>query len=298
MSSVPVAAEQIAAPPAAPGRAALFVRVALSSTGAKVGCLLLLAVVLIAFVGPAVAPGSPTASLATPFQAPGAGHLLGADALGRDVLSRYLHGGATLVIVSFAATALAYLVGVSLGMLAGYRGGALDLGVVGLADLVLSFPPIIFLLGLLAAVGPRLWIIVVGIAATHAPRIVRIVRSTTTEVVTQEYVEAAVARGEPTGRILRRDVLRNIATPVLTDFGLRLSGSVILFSSLSYLGLGQPPPAADWGSMISENQAGLLLQPWVIVVPAVTIAVLAIAVNLVADSVARSMGHSITSRGA
>jgi peptide/nickel transport system permease protein len=85
---------------------------------------------------------------------------------------------------------------------------------------------------------------------------------------------------------------------VLADFGLRLSGSIILFSSLSYLGFGQAPPAPNWGSMISENQAGLLLQPWVILVPAATIAVLAIAVNLVVDAVARSLGHSITSRGA
>jgi peptide/nickel transport system permease protein len=285
-------------PPQATGRAGLFVRVALSSKSAKVGMALLIAVIAVAFLGPAFAPHSSTAVVGLPFENPGGGYTLGTDALGRDVLSRYLNGGVTLVLVSFAATAIAYLVGVSLGMLAGYRRGALDLGIVGVADLVLSFPPIIFLLALLAAAGPRLSIVVVGIAVTHIPRVVRIVRSVTTEVVTQEYVEAAVARGESTARILVRDVMRNIATPVLADFGLRLSGSIILFSSLSYLGFGQAPPAPNWGSMISENQAGLLLQPWVILVPAATIAVLAIAVNLVVDAVARSLGHSITSRGA
>jgi peptide/nickel transport system permease protein len=139
-------------------------------------------------------------------------------------------------------------------------------------------------------------VIVVGIAVTHAPRIVRISRSVTLDVATQEFVEAAVARGESLAAILRHDILPNIWTPILADFGLRLTGSLILFSSLSYLGLGQAPPAPDWGLMISENRAGLLLQPWVIIAPAMTIAVLAIGVNLVADAVARSAGRSVVGR--
>ena len=296
MSAVPTTSTPAALRRPVTGRATLFLRAVLAAKAAKAGLVALVLVVLIAFLGPLFAPHSPTATVGAPFEPPGSGHLLGTDGLGRDVLSRYLHGGQALILMSFAATAIAYLVGVAVGMAAGYRRGAFDLVTVGIADLVLAFPPIIFLLALLAAAGPRLSV-VVGIAATHAPRIVRIVRSVTMEVATQEYVEAAVARGEPTRRILVRDVLRNIATPVLTDFGLRLTGSVILFSSLSYLGLGQAPPAADWGLMISENQAGLLLQPWVIVAPAATIAVVAIAANLVADAVARSVGYSVTSRG-
>ena len=297
MSAVPTTSTPAALRRPVTGRATLFLRAVLAAKAAKAGLVALVLVVLIAFLGPLFAPHSPTATVGAPFEPPGSGHLLGTDGLGRDVLSRYLHGGQALILMSFAATAIAYLVGVAVGMAAGYRRGAFDLVTVGIADLVLAFPPIIFLLALLAAAGPRLSVVVVGIAATHAPRIVRIVRSVTMEVATQEYVEAAVARGEPTRRILVRDVLRNIATPVLTDFGLRLTGSVILFSSLSYLGLGQAPPAADWGLMISENQAGLLLQPWVIVAPAATIAVVAIAANLVADAVARSVGYSVTSRG-
>jgi peptide/nickel transport system permease protein len=117
------------------------------------------------------------------------------------------------------------------------------------------------------------------------------------ELSTREFVEAAVARGESVRSILWHDILRNIWTPVLADFGIRLTGAVIVVSSISYLGLGPPPPAANWGLMISENRLGALTQPWVIVVPAVTIALFAIGVNLVADAVARSVGRSVDDRG-
>ena len=181
-------------------------------------------------------------------------------------------------------------------MAAGYRRGLVDLTTVGVADLVLSFPPIVLVLVLLAAVGPRLSTIVVGIAVIHLPRVVRIARSVAIEVAAREFVEAAVARGESIVSVLWRDILPNVWTPILADFGIRLTGSVILFSSLSYLGLGQPPPAADWGLMISENRAALLIQPWVVVVPALTIALLAIGVNLMADAVAHGLGRSLTAR--
>jgi len=161
---------------------------------------------------------------------------------------------------------------------------------------VISFPPIVLVLLLVAGAGTGLAIVTVAIAAVHCPRVVRIVRAVTLDVGTREFVEAALARGERMRSILRRDILPNILTPVLADFGIRLAGSVILFASLSYLGFGQAPPASDWGLMISENQAGLLVQPWVIVAPAVAIALLTISVNLISDSIARSVGRTITSR--
>ena len=117
------------------------------------------------------------------------------------------------------------------------------------------------------------------------------------EISTREFVEAAVARGESVVSILWHDILPNIWTPVLADFGIRLTGAVIVVSSISYLGLGPPPPAANWGLMISENRLGALTQPWVVVVPALTIGIFAIAVNLLADAVARSVGRSVVSRG-
>ncbi len=275
----------------------LLVRGALGTRVGRAGLVIVAVIFGIALIGPLVSPFTPTEVVGLPFQAPSGAHWLGTDELGRDALTRYLHGGITLVVVAFLATLLAYAVGISIGTAAGYRRGAFDLGTIGVVDLVLAFPPIVFILVLLAAAGPRLSLVVLGIAMTHAPRIIRIVRAVTIETATQEFVEAAVARGESLPSILRRDILANIWTPVMADFGLRLTGSVILFSSLSYLGLGQAPPAADWGLMISENRAGLLVQPWVVVVPAATIALLTIGVNLIADGVARSVGRSLVSRG-
>lgn len=277
-------------------RRSLLVRSVLGSRSGMLGLALFVLVVGLAVVGPFVAPYSTTEVVGFPFDPPSGAHPLGADELGRDALSRFLGGGRTLIAVAFLSTALAYLVGVAVGMAAGFRRGPFDLVTVALADLLIAFPPIIFALVLLAAAGPRLSIAALAIAAVHAPRIARIVRSVAMEISTLEFVEAAVARGERFAGILRRDILPNILSPVLADFGLRLTGSIILFSSLSYLGLGPAPPASDWGLMISENREGILFQPWVVLAPAATIALLAVGVNLLADAVARTVGRSIIGR--
>ena len=296
--TAPTAAERLARPPLARRlRGSLIVRGSLSSRSGTVGVVLFALLLGLVLIGPFFKPYSPTAPLGLPFDHPSGSHLLGLDSLGRDVLSRFLVGGRVLLGVAFLATLLAYVVGIVVGMAAAYRRGGVDLVTVGIVDLFISFPPIVFVLLLVAGAGRGLVIVTLAIAAVHAPRVVRIVRAVTFDVATREFVEAAVARGESFASILRRDILPNILTPVLADFGIRLSGSVILFASLSYLGLGQSPPASDWGLMISENQARLLVQKWVIVAPAVAIALLTVSVNLAADSIARSVGRAIVSRG-
>jgi peptide/nickel transport system permease protein len=278
-------------------RRSLFVRGSLSRRSGRVGLVLVGAVIVVALIGPLVSPHSPAEIVGTPLQAPSRSALLGTDFLGRDGMSRFLHGGLTLLVVALLATLGAYFVGIPIGIVAGMRRGPFDALTVAGVDLLFAFPGIIFLLVLLAAVGRGLGVAIMGIAIVNLPRVVRIVRSVTIEVGTAAYVEAAVVRGERQPSIIVKDVLPNIWTPVLTDFGLRVTASVFLFASLSYLGLGQSPPAAEWGLMISENRAGLTLQPWVVVAPAIAIAVLMIGVNLVADSVARSAGRSITKSG-
>jgi peptide/nickel transport system permease protein len=273
------------------------VRGVLASSVGRIGLVLVVMVVLLAIIGPFLAPHSPSEIVGPPFAKASSSEPLGTDFLGRDGLSRFLVGGGTLLVGALLATVLAYLIGIPIGMAAGYRRGAVDLATVGLSDLIIAFPPIVFILVLLAGAGSGLGIVVIAIAAVYVPRIVRIVRAVTMEISTREFVEAAVARGESTRSILWHDILRNVWTPVLADFGIRLTGAVIVVSSISYLGLGPPPPAANWGLMISENRLGTLTQPWVIVVPAVAIAVFAIGVNLVADAVARSLGRSIDGRG-
>jgi len=278
-------------------RGSLVVRSAFGSFSGALGITLVVLVVGISFIGPSVAPHGENDVVGLPFLSPSGAHPLGTDALGRDAFTRYLYGGLTLVLVAVAATALAYLVGVSVAMASAYRRGIFDAVTIAVTDVILAFPPIIFVLLLVAAVGPRLSIIVLGMATIHVPRVVRIVRAVTLEVVALEFVEAAVARGERLTFILRREILPNIWTPLLADFGIRLSGSVWLFSALSFLGLGQAPPASDWGLMISENRIGLTIQPWVVVVPAVTIALLTVGVSLFADAINRNIGRSILVRG-
>jgi peptide/nickel transport system permease protein len=275
----------------------LLIRGSLGSLRGRVGLTLLVGVALLALIGPYVSPYTPTKIVGLPFGSPSTPHWFGTDVLGRDVLSRYLWGGRTLLVIALLSTVLAYVVGISLGMASGLRKGAFDLVNVWMVDLILAFPPIILILALLAAAGPRLSVVVLGIALVNMPRVVRIVRAVTIEISTQEFIEAALARGERFVSILFREILPNIWTPVCADFGVRLTGAIILYSSVSYLGLGLAPPAADWGLMISENRIGLTIQPWVVVVPAATIAILAIAVNIVADAIARSAGRSIVERG-
>jgi peptide/nickel transport system permease protein len=274
----------------APGTRQLVARV-LRSPGGCLGLAMIMLIVGIAVIGPLVAPYGYNQIVGAPFEAPSAHYLLGTDFLGRDVLSRILDGGRVVLVVAVLSTALAYLVGLPVGMIAGYRRGPLDLAVTGAVDLLLSLPSIVFVLVLLAAAGASLSVVVTGIAATQVPRIVRVTRAATVEVGSLEYVEAAVARGDSVLSIIRRDILPNIATPVLTDLGLRFVFCVLLYSSLAFLGLGQPPPAADWGLIISENQEALTYRPLICLVPACLIAVLAIGASLVSDSVARTMAR-------
>jgi peptide/nickel transport system permease protein len=278
-------------------RHSLFVRSLRNSRSGQIGAVTLLILLFLALFGPLLNPGSPTAFAGVPFAHPSSHHVLGLDTLGRDALSRFLAGGRVMLGVAFSATLLAYVVGVIFGTAAGYRRGLFDFGTVAIVDLFISFPPIVLVLALVAGVGSNIGVVIFAIAAVHCPRVVRLVRAVTLEVATSEYVEAAVARGERTFSILRHDIFKNVLVPISADFGIRLSGSVILFASLSYLGLGQQPPASDWGLMIGENQAALFLQPWLIVVPALAIALLSISVNLVSDALARSLGRSVTSRG-
>jgi peptide/nickel transport system permease protein len=275
-----------------------LIRNASATASGRVGFGLIALVTVVALIGPLVSPHSPTEVVGAPFQGPEGGHLLGTDFLGRDGLSRFLHGGRTLLLVTVLSTGLAYLLGVTVGMLVGLRRGALDLGAVAVIDVLLSIPPIIFVLVMLGAAGTSVAVATLGIAIVFAPRIARIVRTVALEIATREFVEAAVARGEGVVSILRRDLLPNVGAAVMADLGIRVSGTIILFSSLSYLGLGEAPPAANWGLMISENRIGLITQPTIVIVPAITIALLAIGVNLLADAVARGLGKSVVVRDA
>ncbi|MGL6280640.1 MAG: ABC transporter permease, partial [Gaiella sp.] len=190
------------------------------------------------------------------------------------------------------ATLLAYLVGATAGLLAGYDRSRTDSWLMRGADVMISFPPLIFLLVLATGAGASPWPLVIGVALVQAPLVARIVRTATAEQSVRGFVEAAVARGEGTFSIIRRELFPNVLPAIAADVGLRFAYSIILVASVTFLGLGLQPPAADWALIISENRTGLDLNPWVILAPALLIALLTIAVNLVGDAVARTLGRS------
>lgn len=259
-----------------------------------IGAGLLLLVIAIAVFGPFLAPNPPDEPVGIPLTGPSDGLPLGTDFLGRDVLSRVLWGGRSVFVLAGAATLLAYLIGATVGLIAGHNRRWVDAFFMRGADVALSFPPMIFLLVLATGLGTSVTVLIVGVALVQAPLIARIVRTATAEQAVRGFVEAAVARGERTTSIVRRELLPNVVPTIAADIGLRFTYSIILVASVNFLGLGLQPPSSDWSLMISENRTGLDLNPIVILVPAALIALLTIAVNLVGDAVSRSLGRSST----
>ncbi len=257
---------------------------------ARIAFAVLCVMLFIAIFGPLFAPHSPTALLGLPYSGPTSQFRLGTDFLGRDVLSRVLWGGRTVVVLATVATVTAYAIGATIGLIAGSGRSFVESLLMRSMDVLLSFPPILFLLVLAAGFGASEVALVVGIVLIHVPGISRVVRAAAAETAVRGYVEAAVARGERLPIILYREILPNILPTVAADAGPRFTVSILLVAAINFLGLGLRPPAADWALMISENRVGLTIQPLAVVVPAVLIAILTVSVNLVADAFARSRG--------
>lgn len=270
-------------------------RFARTTTGAA-GLVLVAVVVAVAVIGPYLAPHSPDEPIGIPLQKPSSDALLGTDFLGRDVESRVLWGGRSVLGLAGLATLIAYAGGLAVGLLAGYSRSWLDAVLMRFADVMLSFPALLFLLVLVTGAGTSTTVLVIGVALVQMPLVARIVRTATLEQSVRGFVEAAVARGERTAAILGREILPNVAPAIAADVGLRFTYSIILVASVNFLGLGLAPPAADWALIISENRSGLTLNPWVILAPAALIALLTIGVNLVGDAVARTLGISLARR--
>lgn len=254
---------------------------------AKIGTALTAVVVLVAVLGPWLGPVitgyGPTDFAGKPFKDTG---IAGTDGIGRDVLTRFLAGGSTLLLYAVLATAIGIVLGAAIGMFAGYSGGRLDSIVMRGNDVLLSFPQLVFALLAIAMIGPHGWLLVTVIGVTHAPRIARVTRQATVAVVSNDYIRAAEMYAVPRWRILTGEVLPNITGPLMVELGLRLTYSIGYVASLSFLGLGIQPPTADWGLMINENRIALIVQPWGVLLPVLAIAVLTVGTNLITDSLA------------
>jgi ABC-type dipeptide/oligopeptide/nickel transport system permease subunit len=269
-----------------------FVRRLTRTPAGFIGVALLLLIIVIAFLGPLIAPHGITDTVGPPGQGPTGAAPLGTDELGRDVLSRVLNGGHSVILMATSATLLAYLVGLTIGLVAGYSRSLIDPILMRAVDVALAFPALLVLLLLASGLGVHVSVLIFGVAIVLVPGISRIARTAVIEASTRGYVEAAVARGEGTRAILVREILPNIAPVMLADFGLRYGLSIILIASMNFLGLGIAPPASDWGVMISENRYFISLNPWSVLAPAIMLGLLTIAVNLTADAYVRTLGRS------
>lgn len=265
-------------------------------SGGRLGVVLVLFVLLAAFVGPLFAPYSPSLTVGAPGSAPSSQFLLGTDFIGRDVLSRVLYGGRSVILLSGAATLLGYAVGAVIGLFAGYTRSVADSLLMRGVDVVRAFPSLLVLLVLATGAGSGIPTLVFGVALVLFPPLSRIFRTATLEISQSGYVDAAVIRGERTHAILRREILPNIAEQVTATFGLYFSLSVILIASMNFIGLGLQPPTADWGLMVSENRVIMSINPWVVAVPTAMIALLTVGLTLIGDSYAGTRGRSILRR--
>ncbi|MBV9681421.1 MAG: ABC transporter permease, partial [Solirubrobacterales bacterium] len=156
-----------------------------------------------------------------------------------------------------------------------------------IADVFMAFPQIVLALLLVSAFGPKLWLIVLTVGISHAPRVARVIRGAAQQVVERDFVKAAEAVGEPRRRVIFGELLPNVTSPLMVETGLRLTYSIGLIAAISFLGLGIQPPHADWGLMINENRLSLIVQPWGVMLPVIAIALLTISTGLMTDSYAR-----------
>lgn len=227
------------------------------------------------------------------FQDMSAQHWLGTDYLGRDMLTRIVAGTPYTLGVAFAATLIACGVGAVLGLLAAVTGGAFDAALSRVLDTLVSIPSKMFALVVIAGFGSSVGLLIAVAAIVYTPGAYRIIRSLAININAMDFVLVARARGERRGYIMRSEILPNITGPLLADMGLRFVYALRLLASLSFLGLGVQPPMADWGSLVRENLGALPVGGASVLAPALAIAVLTIAVNMVIDNLP---GHTDADR--
>ncbi len=254
---------------------------------AAIGFALVLFWFAAALLAPVLAPFDPVTPL-TPFAKPGAQHggallLLGTDTLGRDILSRLLFGARSVLVYAIGATVLAYAVGVTAGLAAGYYRGRTDTVLSFAANVVLSFPVLVLYILILTTIGASGLNILLAVTVASAPGIMRVVRGLTLELRARDFVAAAKLRGDGAAYIMLVEILPNLRGPLVVDACLRFGYVIITIGVLGFLGLGLPPPAPDWGSMIKEARQVALAFPHMTLAPAVAISSLVLGFNLLAD---------------
>jgi peptide/nickel transport system permease protein len=246
-----------------------------------------LLIVLVALAAPLLVPfpadaGSATHPVAA-LQAPSLHHLFGTDQVGRDVFSRVLYGARVSPLVALFVLVIACLVGIPLGVVAGYFGGVVDEVIMRVTDVFLAFPSLLLSLAFAAVLPPSLTSLTIAIAITWWPWYTRLIRGQAASVAGRPYVESCRALGLPAWRILLRHVLPNAVTPLIVQVSLDVGGVILTASALSFLGLGAQDPTPDWGLMVAEGENYFTTQWWLVTYPGLAILLTALAFNLLGD---------------
>ncbi len=264
-----------------PDNAARFMKSA--PLTASFGMLFILVIAILAIFADVIAPFGEREIVGDVWQAANDEFLLGTDNLGRDMLSRLIYGAQTTIAVALAASVLSFAIGMFLSFTAAVVGGWVDNILSRFEDMLLAIPTLIFALVVLAALPQNVFILVAVMAIIDQTRVFRLGRAVAIDIVVQDFVEAARLRGEGWLWIVFREILPNVLTPLIAEFGLRFSFAILFLSTLSFLGLGIQPPEADWGGMVKDNKDGIIFLVPAALYPGAAIALLAVCVNMVVD---------------
>jgi peptide/nickel transport system permease protein len=242
------------------------------------------AILFIAVFAPLISPHSPyDLDVIQMLRAPSAAHLLGTDELGRDVLSRVIHAARLSMSVAVLASLVGLFFGTIIGTLAAYFGGAVDLVLMRLMEILFSFPAILLAIVLMASLGTSIFNAMIAIGIVFIPGFARLARATAEAVLRQQYVEQARAIGMSHYRILTREILPNILAPLLVEAAVAFSYAVLLESALSFLGLGAQPPDPSWGNMLNTGRGFMAQAPWLSLVPGAAIFLTVLGFNMLGD---------------
>jgi peptide/nickel transport system permease protein len=263
---------------------------ALRKPAAILGLTLVAIHLALALFAPWIAPYDPTDLVGGRAEAPGAEFWLGTDVLGRDYLSRLIHGGRMALLVTFTGVVVAVVVGSLCGVAAAYYGGAFDDVMMRICDIKLALPGILFVSLFITGFGESLAVLVTLVGLVYFPGVIRIVRAQALTQVNLGYVKAARLRGETGASVIGREILPNTLDVVYVEFAIRMSHAVLLLSTMSYLGLGLSPPTPDWGLMVSEGVGQISFAPWLVLFPAVFISTLVVGLNFAAEALANALG--------
>ncbi len=284
-----------AAPQARAGLVAVWRQMPLSF---RLGSIILLLHVAVAITGPWWAPyGFSQMGAGPPLAGMSLAHPFGIDQLGRDVFSRVVHGSHVVILLSLSGTLLGLVVGAIIGLLSGYIGGWIDEVIQRFLEALISIPFLVLALIAIAAAGTDYSgnpvLIVLVVALVYAPRIARMARAAAVDIATRDFVTVARLRGEGAWSVMRRELLPNATGVLLVEFALRAGYAPVLIGSLGFLGFGLRPPTPEWGLMISENRALIIISPSTVLGPGLSLASLVVGLNLFTEGLARVLGRTV-----